>query len=248
MTSTIRSSIGRALPLAAALTLGLPALAQAQDEEASGVTVGVAGEIVNQFVWRGLLLNDGLSLQPDVWLESGNLSFGVWSSIPLDGDFSEVDTYLSWYQELPVGELTLTAFDQFYPGEEDEFDDFGNFGGVEDGEPTGAHTVELVAEFSPTALPLDFMLGWNVWNDPDKALYARVGTGLSFPAFDLDGAIGFSLNDSPYYYGSEGGDVLDYVVSASRAFALGAFEPYASVTYVRSAVEDANYWVFALGF
>ena len=246
MTHWIQRSTGRAFLLVALFGVFAAAPLSGQEEEGPAWSVGFAGELTSQFIWRGLELHDGPSFQPDVWLERGNVAIGIWSSWALDGEYHEVDTYISWYHELPVGELTLLATDYFYPKE-----DFGffEFGGVKDGEPTGGHTVELGAQFSPSALPLTFELGWNAYGDPDKALFGGVGTEFSIPMlFDVGAEAGFLLNDSPWYYEADAGQLLDYRVSVSRGLSLGNFEPYVSAAVVRSALMEKTYWVFAVGF
>lgn len=237
MTNWIQSSKWRVLLLAAVLTPFAPSQASAQ--------VGIAAEAVSSYVWRGFELDDGVNLQPDVWVDVGNLSFGAWSSWALDGDASEIDFYVSLYQELSFGELNLSLTDYFYPSADGEFDDIGNF----DGDGNGAHTLELGVEFTPTAIPVSVMLGWNAHNDPDKALYGQLSTDQTLGDFaDLHVESGLLLKDSENYYGGEMGDLTHFGVSLTRYFSLGAIEPYFSAGFVRSQIEDSNYWVFAIGF
>jgi len=225
------------------LIAGLPGSAEAQDEE-GGVTFGVNGEVVSQYVWRGFKLY-GTSLQPDAWMSLGNLTVGVWSSIALEGDFNEFDYYVSWYSELPVGELTLTWQDYFYPEADGDLGDFFNF--ASGGE--GAHTVEILGEFSPTALPVTFLGGWNALNDPDHSAYGGVRTDISLPSFDLSAEVGMALNESPDYYGTEAGDIMYYGATVSRGLpVIGSLGPYVSASVIHSPIEDKTFWVFALGF
>jgi len=242
-----RSSIGRALLLAALLTPFLPGRGSAQEAPTTW-SFGVSGEIVSQYVWRGLVLHDQPSIQPDVYVEHGSFSAGVWSTWPLKGDVNEIDTYVSWFQEATAGEFGLTLTDYYYPYLEGDAGSFTNFSGVVDGEATGGHTLEIGAEFSPTALPLTFSAAWNAYNDPDHALYGAVSSEVSVPMlFDLDGEVGFLLKDSPSYYGSNAG-LMNFMVRATRSLSLGLIEPHASIAYTRNAFLKKNYWVFAVGF
>jgi hypothetical protein len=159
--------------------------------------------------------------------------------------YHEVNTYLSWSWELPVGDLTLSATDYFYPKEDGGFP---NFGGVVGQEATGGHTLELGATLTPGALPLTFEVGWNAYNDPDRALFGAVSTGFSLHLFDLGAEFSMLLKDSPTYYEAAAGDLLDFWVWMSRSLAVGGFEPYASASLVRSALLDRTFWVFAVGF
>ena len=247
MTRWIRSPAVRALLLAASSSVWLPCRVAAQEAEASSWTFSVAGELVSRFIWRGLELHDKPSLQPEALLEYGSLSFGLWTSLPLGGSYKEVDIYVSWYRQFSAGELTVTGTDYFYPGQPGDFGDFFNYGGVVDGEATGAHTIELGAEFTPSVAPVTFMLAWNAYNDPDRSLFGQVSGDVSLPLFDLTGEFGFLLNDSPDYYGAGAWHATNYTVRASRSFPLGSLEPHVSVALIRSAIMDEYYWVFAVG-
>ncbi len=252
MTCRIRRQAASALLLAALLGPCLPGAAAAQ-EPTSGWTVGVAGAAVSRYIWRGELL-DRAALQPDVSLAHGAFTVGVWSSWGLYGNdaldgrtFKEIDTYVSWVRDLRPGELTLNATDYYFPGPGDP-GRFSNFGGVVNGQATGAHTVEVGAAFAPSVVPLTFMVAWNVYNDPDHSLFAQVSSQVSLPFVDLDGDIGFLLNDSPHYYGNRAGHAMDYTLRATRTFSIGTLKPYVSAAVVRSVVVDGTYGVFAVGF
>lgn len=233
----------------AALLLGSLAvaapLAGQEPEPKEGWTPGVSAELVSRYLWRGLDLHDGVSLQPDVHLSRGELAVGVWSSWALDGGYHEVQTYLEWSRDLAPGTVTLSVYDYFYPKEEAGFFDFG---GVSDGEPTGGHTVEFGAAFTPAALPVTLGLWWNAHNDPDRALVLEATTEHSFAGVDVAGEASMLLKDSPTYYEAGGGDLLGYGVSVSRVVPLGSAEPYVSARLVRSALEGKTYLVFAVGF
>jgi hypothetical protein len=248
VTHSNHPSIGRALLFAALLMPLAPRAAAAQEDGPAGLSFGISGELVSQYVWRGLRLHDKPSLQPDVYVSKGELTLGVWSSWPLKGDVNEMDTYLSWDKELPAGDLSLTVTDYFLPYLGTDSGWFTNFDGVVNGEATGAHTVEFGAEFTPSAVPLTFMAAWNAYNDPDHALYGAVSSEVSVPMlFDLGGELGFLLKDSQDYYGGSAG-LFNVGVHATRSFTLGVVEPYVTVGYTRNAAVKENYWVFAVGF
>ncbi len=243
-----RSSAARVGPLTALVTLLFASGGAAQEDAPAGWSFGVSGDIVSQYVWRGLRLHDHPSVQPDIHVEHGGFSAGVWSSWPLEGDVNEIDSYVSWSRDATAGAFGLTLTDYYYPYLQGDAGSFTNFGGVVDGEATGGHMLEIGAEFTPAALPLTFMVGWNAYNDPDHALYAAVSSEFSVPTlFDLDGAVGFLLGDSPNYYGADAG-LTNFMVRATRSISLGAFEPHVSAAYTRNAFLNENYWVFALGF
>ena len=237
MTQWIKSKNELMFVLAAAFIPFAPSGASAQ--------VGIAGEVTSSYVWRGFEIDDAFQAQPDVWFDVGNLTFGAWSSWALNGDGSEIDLYVSLYKELPFGELNLSVTDYFYPQAEGDLSSFSNFNGGGD----GAHMRELGAEFTPTAAPLTFMVAWNAYNDPDNAAYGQVGTDFSLGDFaDVHGEAGLLLTDSENYYGGSAGDITHFGVFLSRGLSLGEVAPYISTGFVRSEIEDSNYWIFAIGF
>lgn len=260
MTHRILNSAGRALLFAALLSPFLPGMAAAQADSGSGWGVGVSGEIVSRYLWRGLLLDRG-GIQPDVYVEHGNLTVGVWSAWGLwknndpesdlyGSTYQEIDTYLSWDQDVSVGTLTFTGTDYYYPMLPGDAGSFTNFKGVKNGEATGAHTVELAAEFAPNIVPLSVMVAWNAYNDPDHAVYAQVNGSVTVPVvnIDLDGDIGFLLKDSPNYYGNLAGHAMEYTLKATRSFPLFGFEPYISAAVTRAPAMGTTYGIFAIGF
>ncbi len=239
MTYRIRRSSGLGLLLAAALSACLPGNGAAQqDSSSSPWSVGADGELVSQYVWRGLVLNNRVNVQPEVYVGYNNWTLGVWASWPFDGSYREIDSYLSYAYTMRPGELDLTLQDYYYP-ESGGFFDFSR--------ATGAHTGELQASFSPSAAPVSVMLGWNVYDDPNHSLFGRVSGHVNLHVVKLQGDIGMLLNDSPYYYGGSGGTVTDYTIKATRGFSLGFGNPHVSVALTRSGLLHRTLWVFAIG-
>ncbi len=235
-----RPSARRMLLLAVVLSAVLPVAGAAQQaSKKTPWTIGADGELVSQYVWRGLVLNSHPSIQPEVYLEHGNFDLGVWASYPFDGSYREIDTYLSWSHSFPAGELDLNAQDYYYP----QYSGFFDFS-----QAAGGHTGELSGAFTPTAVPLTFTLAWNAYDDPDHSVFAKVSGEHSLDGIvDLDANIGFLLNNSPYYYGGSAGDVTNYTIKATRSFPLGRLSPHVSVALTRSALLRKTLWVFAVG-
>jgi hypothetical protein len=248
-----RSQAVRALMLAAILSPGCPGVAAAQAEPSGGWTVTVEGALVSRYIWRGEVL-DRANLQPDVHVSDRTVTIGVWSAWgvernpDLNGrDYEEIDTYLSWDREFGAGELTLTGTDYYFPGPGDT-GRFTNFGGVVNGQSTGAHTEEIAGQFTPSAVPVTCMVAWNAYNDPDHSLFAELSSQVSLRFVRLDGDIAFLLKDSPRFYHNLAGQAMEYALRATHSFSLRSFEPYVSAAVVRSAVVGRTYGVFAIGF
>jgi hypothetical protein len=253
MIHRIRSQAMRALMLAAILSPGCPGVAAAQAEPSRGWTLNVDGALVSRYIWRGELLDEA-DLQPDVHVADQRFTVGVWSAWGVRRDdnlggrtYKEVDTYVSWDREFRGGELMLTGTDYYFPGPGDT-GRFTNFGGVVNGRSTGAHTDEIAAQYTPSAVPVTCMVAWNAYNDPDHSLFAELSSRVSLRFVRLDGDIGFLLNDSPHYYHRLAGHAMEYALRATHSFSLRSLEPYVSAAVVRSAVMGRTYGVFAIGF
>ena len=68
----------------AALTLAIPA------------TADVGLDAASRYVWRGLLQDDGVALQPSLNIGTEQAQLGFWGSYGLNGGLSEINTSLSF--------------------------------------------------------------------------------------------------------------------------------------------------------
>lgn len=229
---------GLLLVLASMLVACLPGSGAAQANPSAVWSIGVDGELVSQYVWRGLQLNSHPSIQPEAQVVYRSVTLGAWASYPFDGSYREIDTYLDWSYQLPTGALELGFQDYFFP-ESGGFFDFS--------QATAAHTGEVHAAYTPSVVPVTVLLAWNVYDDPGHSLFAKVSGRASLHVVDLDANIGLLLKDSPGYYGGRAGDATNYTVRATRSFPLGVGNPHVSVALTRSALLRKTLWVFAVG-
>jgi len=231
--------------LALALLTGtLPQSVNGQTPEFS-----VAGEVASRYVWRGLSLSSSLNIQPYASVTIGALDLGLWSSWGMEG-YQEIDWSIGYSLELPRGSLYVAVNDYFVTGDGISFGDYWDYGGVEDGEPTGAHTVELMVEYSgPEEFPIRALLAKNFYGDPDGSWYGEVGGAVSAAAFEIAPVIGMTLSASPYYYGPSSATVTQLGLTVSREiFSFGDRSLYASGAAIHNPDWKETYWVFALGF
>jgi hypothetical protein len=111
------------------LLIGQQGICQTTEEEAgSDWSFGVSSGFSNKYMWRGIVYNNGLVLQPEAYIGYKDFSFSVWSNTTLydvDGvtaheidytlDYShaaekfEVETYLSYYQYIQQVDAPNTA-------------------------------------------------------------------------------------------------------------------------------------------
>lgn len=209
----------------------------------------VEGEIVSGYVWRGVSISSSLNFQPLATMTVDAFDFSVWSSWGVEG-YREVDLSLGYSLELPRGSLHLVSNDYFVTGNGISFCDFMDYGGVEHGEPTGAHILELMVEYSgPEEFPIRALLARNIIGDPDGSWYGELGASLNAGAFVMDPVIGMTLSASPYYYGPNGAAVTQVGLTVSReVIAFESRSLYTSGAVIHNPDLKETYWVFALGF
>ena len=208
----------------------------------------VEGEVVSRYVWRGLSLSSSLNFQPLASMTMDAVDLSVWSSWGVEG-YQEVDLSFGYSLELPRGSLYVVLNDYFVAGDDISFGDFMDYGGVEDGEPTGTHTLELMVEYSgPEEFPIRALLARNIHGDPDGSWYGEFGADLSAGAFGIAPVIGMTLSASPYYYGPSGATITQLGLTVSREiFSFEDRSLYVSGAVIHNPHLKETYWVFALG-
>jgi hypothetical protein len=100
--------------LAFILMLSAGTLLKASSDDSSKVDLSLGADLVSRYVWRGLLLGNGASIQPTMGITYKGLSFGSWASYSLSHSaFQEVDLYLSY----SIGSVTLGINDYYNPND-----------------------------------------------------------------------------------------------------------------------------------
>lgn len=85
------------------------------DEIADESAFSFSTNIVNRYVWRGLLYSANPNIQPTIGFAKGNLSLGVWGSYGIAVPYAEVDLYVSY----TAGNFTFTINDYYTEDETD---------------------------------------------------------------------------------------------------------------------------------
>jgi hypothetical protein len=141
-----------------------------EDQQDSKFSVGT--DVYSNYVWRGTRFGTGPAVQPQVSVETGGLTVGVWGSFDFNG-YSEADPFISY--SFPFG-LSLGVTDYYYPGLP-LFD-------VSTGQ--GSHAFELNGGFSTGGLSLSANYILNEAGGAGSAgsdLYFQAG--YSFSAVDI---------------------------------------------------------------
>ena len=94
--------------------LSTSTLLRASSDESTKVDLFLGADLVSRYVWRGLLLGNGASIQPTMGITYKGLSFGSWASYSLSHSaFQEVDLYLYY----SIGSVTLGINDYYNPND-----------------------------------------------------------------------------------------------------------------------------------
>lgn len=88
----------------------------AQEKE-SKVNWDLGGDLVSNYIWRGIKYGEGVNVQPYLELSMGNFSLGAWGSADFNG-FGEMDFYSKYISNFG---LSLGITDYYYTGS-----DWGN--------------------------------------------------------------------------------------------------------------------------
>ena len=89
------------------LVLGISALAQ--DSTKTAVTFNLNADLVNRYVWRGLLFSPNVNIQPYFGISYAGLSFSTWGSYGISDQYAEIDFTLSYN----YSNLTLSINDYY---------------------------------------------------------------------------------------------------------------------------------------
>ena len=76
------------------------------------VDLSLGADVVNHYVWRGLMLSNSPSVQPSMSLSYNGFSLGTWASYSINpADFQEVDLFLTY----TTGNFTVGVNDYYNP-------------------------------------------------------------------------------------------------------------------------------------
>jgi hypothetical protein len=107
--------------------------------ENNSLNTDLGFDFANRYLWRGTIVNASPNLQPYLSMEYKGFGIGAWGSYATDGQFAEVDLFLSYSYE----GLTLTLND-YYTENEDSLLQFDNFNFNDD---KTNHALELMVNY-----------------------------------------------------------------------------------------------------
>jgi uncharacterized protein (TIGR02001 family) len=156
-----------------------------EEQENSKFSVGT--DLFSNYVWRGTRFGTGPAVQPQVKLETGGLTIGVWGSFDFNG-YSEADPFISY--SFPFG-LSLGLTDYYYPGLP-----------LFDVSPSqGSHAYELNGGFSTGGLDFSANYILNAAGGAGSAgsdLYFQAGYSFSVMEIFLGAGNGWHTSDGDF--------------------------------------------------
>lgn len=136
--------------------------------------------IYSAHFWRGVILGDAPTIEPEISIEKGNVSFEIWGASTLNNSYNEIDFIFSYS---PIPSLAITLYDYYNPIVDAE-NQFLNFR-----YPNLRHSLDLVSEFSNENIPFELLGSVFLYGDRDSI------TGKEMYSCYLEPRYKFILND-----------------------------------------------------
>jgi len=167
--------------------------------------------------WRGAILGDAPTIEPQIGLQTGNFNFSVWGASSLNNSYNEVDLIAS-YNVLPS--LSITLYDYYNPVPEGE-NNYFNFSNKD-----LRHTLDWVVDFSDEKFPIELLGSVFLFGDKDSITGKEKYSTYIEPRYRLvlqNKEIRFFAGFTPFasYYASKAA-FINVGVSISESFPLSS--------------------------
>jgi hypothetical protein len=214
--------------------------------ENSTLNTDLGFDFVNRYLWRGTIVNASPNLQPYLGLEYKGFNFGAWGSYATDGQFAEVDLFLSYSYE----GLTLTLND-YYTENEDSLLQFDNFNFNDD---KTNHALEFMVNYEfGEKLPLTLSAATIFYgNDKDEkgnnyySTWLQANYTFKLNDYDLDVFVGATPAKS--IYNSKEGNVAEIGAKLSKSIDISEkFSIPMSVALVTNPAEENIFMILSIG-
>jgi hypothetical protein len=192
--------------------------------------------LTSRFIWRGLVLGDYPSIQPNVTFSNGGFFTGVWASyslsrsesggsastqVPVSDNYKEIIPYVGYGFKLAENSnLSLIVLTHYNPNV-GEFFNFDNR--LTSDDPALTNRVEFRAIYNIGKF--DAFLGWDFLNDPSSndntSLYLEFGYTVDMPKeIKVRPFVSFVPKDN--YYTTDGkADVTQVGFYTSKSYNIG---------------------------
>jgi hypothetical protein len=188
-----------------------PQLLLSQHEPDNLIEVSAGFDLVSRYVWRGLTLSNGPSIQPSVIFTHKGLSVGAWGSASfMSEDSREVDLNLSYEK----GSFTFSIYDYFYAMDSLNAP-YANYKKDE-----SMHVIEAIGEWNPPeSWPLRFLASVNLFGDENNSSYFEAAYMTTIGTYDCELFAGYTPQNGYYHPDKRG--VTNVGLSASKTIVSG---------------------------
>jgi len=160
-------------------------------------------DFMSMHTWRGFATSYSPSIEPSFEIRRNNTTTGVWLAHSIDGNYSELDLYLTH----KLKAFSFTIYDYYCPPSYRESNEITNYDKY-----TTKHTIELNAAFNGTQnFPISVLIATMVYGD-DKhretqehrySTYFELGYSTKIDECAIRLVLGFNAFES--YYGDQFG-------------------------------------------
>lgn len=128
-------------------------------QNSKAIQLNYEAYLFSRHYWRGSILGDAPTIEPQIGIQTGNFSFSVWGASTLNNSYNEVDLIAS-YNVLPS--LSITLYDYYNPVADGE-NNYFNFSNND-----LRHTIDWVVDFSHEKFPIELLGGVFLFGDKDS--------------------------------------------------------------------------------
>jgi hypothetical protein len=159
-------------------------------------------DFASRYIWRGLQLSDGISIQPYAEVSVGNFTLGAWGAYQNGFQGTGYTQELDFYASYAIGPVSIGFTDYCFP--------IDNFSGQYFN--ASAHVGEASLSYEGE-FPITAFVALNVYND--DSFYSEIGYPFSIKKVDLNLFVGAG---NGFY--TEDGDYMinNFGLSASKEF------------------------------
>lgn len=167
-------------------------------------------DILNNFIWRGVPLDQGPNLQPTLILGYGNLKISFLGSYSLKYNFNNIMTLLTYDIPTSIGTFTPSAIHYYYPYDPVKLSDYRAHDG------SFSHTTEAGIQYLGTKVPLRLYTSVNIANDSDNSTYFEAGYKFDVQGIGVEPFVGAVFNASPAWHAATKAGLLNVGFNASK--------------------------------
>jgi len=202
-------SMWKMLLLAALIAMFGGVICSSAAAEDAEVSVDAEVTFISQYIWRGMVLNEDISLQPTMTVAKSGFSFNVWGQMDLT-DFGKDECHYTddcdsraWqFTEIDFVLDYTHSFDKFTAGIGIIFYEFPNWDHADD-----THEVYLSMAYDCLLQP-----ALTIYYDFDEvdAFYVNMAVGHKF-SIDLSSSLGFGDSDfNEFNFGEDSSALVDF--------------------------------------